>query len=83
MMNILKETDIKPGMKIQAMFKKTSDSVFGNIYLPLVVLHEYKRYFVCTVLPHRNPYSSFGLSSPYPMTISKIDLELGEIIAKK
>ena len=82
--NVLKEKDIKSGMKIRAMFWENPDnSTWGNVYLPLKVLQEYKRFFVCEVLSHRNPHLSFGPSRSYPMTINKIAMKMGEVVVRE
>jgi hypothetical protein len=57
-----------------------SDSYpWQGIEVPVLITGEYENYLVGTVLPHHAPHG-FGLSHPYPITISKHDIETGEMI---
>lgn len=65
------------GAEAEALFRTAPDSyVWGEMYMPIVVTHEYPNFFVCEVLPNRHPHG-FGMSQPYRMTIDKFDLDHG------
>ena len=44
--------------------------------VPVQILAEYPRFYVCKVLPHKCRVS-FGISSSYTVTIDKWDIEMG------
>ena len=50
-----------------------------GIEVPVKIIGEYQKFFVGTVLPHRNP-KGMGVSSPYNITIRKQDIEAGTLI---
>lgn len=69
---------LKVGDKIEGVFDTNpSNDLFKDVWLPMVVLYEYEKFYTCEVLPHRNPRHSWGLSKPYIMTIEKFDLLKG------
>jgi len=69
---------LKVGDKIEGVFDTNpSSELFKDVWLPMVVLYEYEKFYTCEVLPHRNPRHSWGLSKPYIMTIEKFDLLKG------
>ena len=75
--------DLFVGRKIRAMFSTNPDSsIFDGVFLPLEIIAEYPNYFVCNVLPHRNPNRSWGISKPYRMTVNKFSVKVGEILVK-
>ena len=76
-------TELREGMYISATFRTNPDSnYFNHVFLPIKVLKEYKNFYDCLVLPHRNPIMSYGLSTPYHMTIDKFDLKKGIVIVR-
>lgn len=78
----LTNNDFYIGKTIRALFKTNPDeSVFGNVYLPCLVVREHPTWWDCVVLPHRNPHNSYGMSKPYPMSISKFALKKRHVIA--
>ena len=71
-------------MYYNATFKTNPDSaVFDNVFLPIKVLKEYDNWFLCEVIPHRNPRHSYGISKPYKVTIDKYDLSHGVVVVKE
>lgn len=83
-MHNLRPSEIKIGDEIIATFKTNpSSEIFGGVYLPLKVKEEYPKFFVCEVLPHKNPIRYYGISKPYPMSIKKFDLLCGDVIARR
>ena len=46
--------------------------------VPVKIIGEYPKFFVGTVLPHRNP-NGYGESKPYNITIDKHDIKSGRI----
>lgn len=47
--------------------------------VPVRITGEYENYLVGEVLPHYAP-NALGLSKPYPITICKHDIQIGEMI---
>jgi hypothetical protein len=47
--------------------------------VPVLITGEYQKFLIGEVLPHRSP-NGFGLSHPYPVTICKHDIQIGEMI---
>jgi hypothetical protein len=47
--------------------------------IPVRITGEYENFLVGEVLPHISP-NGFGLSEPYPITIDKHDVQVGEMI---
>ncbi len=47
--------------------------------VPVLITGEYDNFLSGTVLPHYAPHG-FGLSKPYPITIHKHDILIGEMI---
>lgn len=45
-------------------------------YIPIQIMEEYPRFYVCKVLPHMTE-TSYDDTLPYTVTIDKIDLEMG------
>ena len=78
-------TELHEGMYISAAFRTNlSWDLYNNVFLPLKVISESKKFYTCEVLPHRNPSGySFGMSKPYIMTIDKFDLSKGNIKIEK
>lgn len=76
---------LKEGMYISAAFKvNQAPDVFNNVFLPLKILKEYKRFYTCEVQPHKSPYKSrFGISKPYIMTIDKFAVAKDQIKIRK
>ena len=50
-----------------------------NMEVPVLITGEYENFLVGEVLPHYAPHGS-GLSHPYPITICKHDIQIGEMI---
>lgn len=75
---MIKELHI--GDRVEGLFKTNpSGDVFDNVWLPLKVIQEYEYFWVCEVLPHKNPKHCWGISRPYNMTIGKFDLQCGNV----
>lgn len=47
--------------------------------VPVLITGEYENFLTGQVLPHYAP-GGFGLSHPYPITICKHDIQIGEMI---
>lgn len=47
--------------------------------VPVLITGEYENFLVGEVLPHYAPHG-FGLSYPYPITLCKHDIQIGEVI---
>ena len=47
--------------------------------VPVLITAEYPSFLLGTVLPHRNP-RGFGTSRPYPITIDKHEIYIGNMI---
>ena len=47
--------------------------------VPVLITGEFENFLVGEVLPHYAP-NGFGLSVPYPITINKQDIMIGEMI---
>lgn len=47
-----------------------------GVSVPVRVLEEYPRWYLCLVLPHKNP-RGFGESIPYRITVPKYDITSG------
>lgn len=52
---------------------------WGKMEVPVKITAEYPRFLCGTVMPHRNPFG-LGESIPYPITINKHDVFIGEMI---
>lgn len=50
-----------------------------GLAVPVLITGEYENFLVGMVLPHIAPHG-FGLSHPYPVTIDKHDIQIGEMI---
>lgn len=72
--------ELHVGNRVEAMFKvNPSGDLFDDVWLPVKVIQEYEYFWVCRVLPHRNPKHSWGISRPYIMTIDKFNLKCGDV----
>ena len=60
---------------------KLSELIRG-VWLPVRILQEYEKFFLCEVLPHHNPILSWGLSKPYKLCLNKMAIKLNEIKIK-
>ena len=79
----LSESDLYEGIEIWAMYIEPDNTFYlGNIFLPMRVIKEYPRFWLCEVLPHKNP-EGFGISKVYPMTLCKHSISIREIIIRK
>ncbi|MBQ3406617.1 MAG: hypothetical protein IJH11_05210 [Lachnospiraceae bacterium] len=72
------------GQRVRARLKKgNSDACpWEGMAVPVLITAEYPEFLCGTVLPHRNP-RGFGPSKEYPITISKHDVRIGEMILTK
>ncbi len=84
-MHQLRAEDIFIGNKLEVNFKRTNpdSEIFNDVYIPVKIIKEYADWFLCEVLPHKNPVRSYGASRPYMMTIHKHELKCGDVIAKR
>lgn len=79
----LTEKDLFVGGRYLANFRGSfCTELLERVFIPIKILAEYPRFFVVEVTPHRNPIRSWGMSTPYRMTIDKFNLKMGEIIVK-
>lgn len=69
------------GKTIKVKFKKGDSDAYPwqGQSVPVLITGEYPNFLVGTVLPHMAPHG-FGLSHPYPITIHKHDIQIGEMI---
>ena len=69
------------GKTIKVNFKKGYSAAYPwqGQAVPVLITGEYKNFLVGTVLSHHAPHGS-GLSIPYPITIDKHDIQVGEMI---
>lgn len=69
------------GKTIKVKFKKGDSDAYPwqGQAVPVLITGEYENFLVGTVLPHHAPHG-FGLSIPYPITIDKHDIQIGEMI---
>ena len=69
------------GETIKVQFKKGNSDRYPwqGKAVPVLITGEYENFLVGTVLPHYAPHG-FGLSVPYPITINKHDIQIGEMI---
>lgn len=69
------------GKTIKVKFKKGDSDAYPwqGQAVPVLITGEYDNFLVGTVLPHHAPHG-FGLSIPYPVTINKHDIQIGEMI---
>lgn len=69
------------GETVMVRFKGGDSDVYPwqNREVPVLVVNEYETFLTVTVLPHRAP-KGYGLSKPYPRTIHKHDILIGELI---
>lgn len=75
-MELLKSNELFVGMEIEAWFKTSPDTAVWNQFIPCRIIDERQNFFVCEVLPHKNP-KGWGISEPYRMTINKFSLDHG------
>ena len=69
------------GKTVKAKFKGGDSDAYPwqGMAVPVLITGEYDNFLVGEVLPHYAPHG-FGLSHPYPITICKHDIEIGEMI---
>ncbi len=69
------------GETILVQFTKGDPDYYpwGGKEVPVEITGEYEDFLVGTVLPHYNE-KGFGLSTPYPITINKHDIQIGDMI---
>ena len=78
-MKALKEKDLHAGMKIRVRLNVNPDAtLWDKYYLPARIISEYKYFFLCETLPHRNIKLSHGPATPYKFCINKINLRIGD-----
>ena len=70
------------GNTIKVKYKKGDSDAYPwqGQAVPVLIPGEYDNFLVGTVLPHHAPHG-FGLSTPYPVTINKHDIQIGEMIS--
>lgn len=69
------------GKTVKAKFKGGDSDAYPwqGMAVPVLITGEYENFLVGEVLPHYAPHG-FGLSHPYPITICKHDIQIGEMI---
>lgn len=69
------------GETVMVKLKRGSSDAYPwqGMAVPVLITGEYENFFVGEVLPHYSP-NGFGLSHPYPITIDKHDVLIGEMI---
>ena len=69
------------GQTVRVKEKSTVGSPYpwGGFEVPVLITAEYPAYLMGTVMPHRNPMG-LGISHPYPVTINKFDIHIGNLI---
>ena len=69
------------GETVKVKFKKGDSDAYPwqGVAVPVLITGEYENFLVGMVLPHIAPHG-FGLSHPYPVTIDKHDIQIGEMI---
>ena len=77
------KNNICVGMVCSAKFSTNPDNgIFNDAWLPIRIVAEHKYWWDVEVLEHENPIFRWGLSKPYPMSINKHALKVGEIKIK-
>lgn len=67
---------------IEVKFKNHPVAELNGFWVPMRILRDYPRYYLCEVKPHRNPYLSWGPSRPYKVCLDKLAIDFGEIEIK-
>ena len=69
------------GQTVKVKLKKGDSDAYPwqGQTVPVLITGEYETFLVGEVLPHYAPHG-FGLSHPYPITIDKHDIQIGEMI---
>ena len=69
------------GETVKVKFKRGDSDAYPwqGITVPVLITGEFENFLVGEVLPHYAP-NGFGLSVPYPITINKQDIMIGEMI---
>ena len=68
---VYKNFGYENGKELKIKWNNSSDaSVWGDIWLPVKVVKEYKKFILFEVLPHNNPNGQ-GTSTPYRMCANK------------
>lgn len=74
----IKELNI--GDRVEGLFKvNIASDIYDGVWIPLEVIKEYECFWLCKVLPHKNPKHCWGTSHPYNMTIGKFELKSGYV----
>ena len=77
---LLKSDEIYLGGTVYLMWKNPPDAyVWGDVFIPVLIEEEYPRFFVGTVLPHKNAHGS-GESHPYRITLNKFDVDARNMV---
>ena len=77
-------TGLEVGDEVDIFFKDGGydTTILNGVWLPVRIIEEYAKYFVCLVLPHRNPVQCWGISKEYKLCINKVAVKLGEVQVK-
>ena len=66
-------------VRVKARNEKTDRNSWYGMEAQVKITAEYPAFLCGLVMPHRNPYG-MGVSRPYPITITKHDIYIGEMI---
>ena len=85
-LNVDTDLDLVVGEEVSIQLSdpptKLSDLVRG-VWLPVRIIDEYEKFYVCLILPHHNPVLCWGISKPYKICISKTAIRLNEVRIKR
>lgn len=68
------------GKEVEIKLFDAPDSMWNDYYMPAIVTDEHRKFITVEIQPHKNPYSNYGMSKPYPMCINKSRIWLGSVI---
>lgn len=64
---------------IEVKFKGKEVAEMNGFWIPARVVREFPRFYLVEIKPHRNPYISYGPSTPYKTCLDKLAIDFGEI----
>lgn len=70
------------GAELQMYSKNFDKTIYGEkFFLPIRILKEFRDFFTCEVLPHKNPRGCM-MSKPYRITLDKHDVATGVALVR-
>ena len=74
------EAEFQIGEKVYIKQKEPIDPLWHDVWLPVRIIRNYRKFYTAEVLPHINPNFSQGMSKPYIISIPKFSLINGEVL---